>query len=294
MMKKISLFCLIIVMIMTSVVCVPFASATETEVVSESSEIKFLKAIGILDDELAMDTPVTRGVFAKYTARLLGEVPESTAAAQNYFDVTADADYCNGISLLTKVGLLNGYGDGTFLTKEAIYEEVRQTLTKFPNLKITFPHFFFLSDHLDEAKKLFDKYPNLKLDITPGREMYDNFTRHHEKSKEIFNEYSNRIILGTDMTSTHFQGEPGDMINTITRFLSTEDEFSYWDFDIKGIGLSEEKCKQICHDNFLSNLSDEPKPINKTMLKAYIDRFLPLVKNKETAAFIADFYKNNL
>ena len=119
-MKKISLFCLIIVMIMTSVVCVPFASATETEVVSESSEIKFLKAIGILDDELAMDTPVTRGVFAKYMARLLGEVPESTAAAQNYFDVTADADYCNGISLLTKVGLLNGYGDGTFLPERPV------------------------------------------------------------------------------------------------------------------------------------------------------------------------------
>lgn len=186
------------------------------------------------------------------------------------------------------------YGDGTFLTKEAIYEEVRETLTKFPNLKVTFPHFFFLSDHLDEAKKLFDKYPNLKLDITPGREMYDNFTRHHEKAKEIFNEYSHRIILGTDMTSTHFQGEPGDMIDTITRFLSTEDEFSYWDFDIKGIGLSEEKCKQICHDNFINNLSAEPKPINKEMLKAYIDRFLPLVKNKETAEFIAEFYKNNL
>ena len=186
------------------------------------------------------------------------------------------------------------YGDGTFLTKEEIYEEVRQTLVKFPKLKITFPHFFFLSDHLDEAKKLFDKYPNLKLDITPGREMYDNFTRHYEKSREIFNAYSDRIILGTDMTSSQFQGEPGDMIDTITRFLSTEDEFSYWDFDIKGIGLSTDKCKRICHDNFLENLGDKPKAIDKSMLKSYIDRFLPLVKNKETAEFIADFSKNNL
>ncbi|MBQ6999319.1 MAG: S-layer homology domain-containing protein [Clostridia bacterium] len=114
MMKKISLFCLIAVMIMTSVVCVPIALATETETVSESSEVKFLKAIGILDDYLAMNTPVTRGVFAKYVARLYGEVPASTAAAQNYYDVTTDADYCSGISLLTQVGLLNGYGDGTF------------------------------------------------------------------------------------------------------------------------------------------------------------------------------------
>lgn len=114
MLKKISLFCLIAVMIVTSVVCVPFALATETETVAETSEVKFLKAIGILDDELAMNTPVTRGTFAKYIARLYGDVPASSAAAQNYYDVTADADYCSGISILTQVGLLNGYGDGTF------------------------------------------------------------------------------------------------------------------------------------------------------------------------------------
>ena len=186
------------------------------------------------------------------------------------------------------------YGDGTFLPKEEIYEEVKKTLKKYPKIRFTFPHFFFLSDYIDEARKLLDKYPNLKLDITPGREMYDNFTKHHDKAKEFFNDYSHRIIFGTDMTSDAFQGKPSDMFDAMTRFLSTEDEFEYWGFKIKGIGLSRDKCKQICHDNFLSNLAPAPKPINKAALKRYIDRMLPFVKNKDTAVFIEDFYSKEL
>lgn len=186
------------------------------------------------------------------------------------------------------------YGDGSFLTKEAIYNEVKNTLEKFPKIRFTFPHFFFLSDYISEARKLLDKHPNLKLDITPGREMYDNFTKHYDEAKQFFNDYSHRIIFGTDMTSTQFQGEPADMIDAITRFLSTEDEFSYWDFEIKGIGLSHEKCKQICHDNFKANLGDKPKEINIPALKRYIDRMLPLVKDADTAEFISNWANNNL
>jgi hypothetical protein len=84
------------------------------------------------------------------------------------------------------------------------------------------------------------------------------------------------------------------MFDAITRFLSTEDEFEYWDFRIKGIGLDHAKVKEICHDNFLGNLAPQPKQINKAALKAYIDRMLPLVKNKDTAAFIENFAKKEL
>ncbi len=186
------------------------------------------------------------------------------------------------------------YGNGTFLTKEEIYHEVKATLEKFPNLRITFPHFFFLSDYIDEAEKLLEKYPNINLDITPGREMYDNFTRHYDKTKEFFNKYHKRIVFGTDMTSTAFQGKPGDMIEAITRFLSTEDEFEYWDFKIHGIGLCEEKCRDICYNNFKTNVGLSPKPINKVALKRYIDRMLPCVKDKNTAEFIVKYANDNL
>ncbi len=186
------------------------------------------------------------------------------------------------------------YGDGTFLSKEEIYGEVRQTLIKFPKLRVTFPHFFFLSDHIDEARKLLEKHPNVNLDITPGREMYDNFTRHYDEAKAFFNDYSDRIIFGTDMTSTQFQGAPEDMIAAITRFLSTEDEFSYWDFDIKGIGLSKDKCDAILHNNFCKNLSAKPRPINKDALKKYIGRTLVNVKDKATAEFISEFTAKHL
>ncbi len=114
MMKKISVLCLIVIMIMTSVVCIPFVYATDDVAVTDSSEVKFLKGIGILDDNLVMDMAVNRGVFATYIARLYGDVPASNAAAQLYFDVKDTDASCSAISLLTQVGLLNGYGDGTF------------------------------------------------------------------------------------------------------------------------------------------------------------------------------------
>lgn len=181
------------------------------------------------------------------------------------------------------------YGDGTFSTKEALYEEVRQVLEKYPKIRFTFPHFFFLSDYIEEARKLLDKHPTVNLDITPGREMYDNFTRHYEEARRFFNDYSDRIIFGTDMTSAQFQGKPEDMISAIVRFLSTEDEFFYWDFDIKGIGLSKEKCEAILSNNFKRNLAPTPKPINEKALKTYIDKRLCQVKNEETKAWIKAF-----
>lgn len=185
------------------------------------------------------------------------------------------------------------YGDGTFLTKEAIYDEVDRTLQKFPNLKITLPHFYFLSDFPEKAREFLNSHPNITFDITPGREMYDNFTRHYEQSRELFFDFADRILFGTDMTSTAFQGEPSDMIDTIVRFLSTDDEFEYWDFKIKGINLPDDKVEKICYSNH-RNIYKEPKPINKKMLAVYIERLVDYIKDDKTRKFVIDFAENNL
>ena len=53
-------------------------------------------------------------------------------------------------------------------------------LDKFPKLKITFAHFFFLSDNPDEAVRIMEKYPNALFDLTPGGEMFVNFSKDPE------------------------------------------------------------------------------------------------------------------
>ena len=185
------------------------------------------------------------------------------------------------------------YGDGTFLTKEEIYAEVDRTLEKFPNLRFTLPHFYFLSDFPDKAREFLNAHPNITFDITPGREMYDNFTKHYEESRQLFSDFSDRILFGTDMTFTAFQGEPGDMIDTIVRFLSTDEEFEYWDFSIKGINLPKEKVEQICYSNH-RKIYGKPKPINKKMLALYIERLIDYVKDEGTKKFIIGFANKNL
>lgn len=186
------------------------------------------------------------------------------------------------------------YGDGTYPSKEQLYSEVYDVLERYPNLKATFAHFFFLSDFPDDAKKLLDTYPNVCLDITPGREMYDNFTHRRDLWKEFFEQYSDRIVFGTDMTSDEFQGGAEGLVGTMRRFLTTEDRFEYWDFPIYGLGLSEKACENICGGNFACRVSPAPKPINKAALKSYAERTLPLMSNAEARAWLEDYFGKTL
>ena len=162
------------------------------------------------------------------------------------------------------------YADGTFPTKEQIYEEVRGVLQKFPNLHMTFAHFFFLSDFYDAAVNMMEKYKNISFDITPGREMYENFSKMPDKWHDFFEKYCDRIQFGTDNQSDAFQGDVTEVVSVMRRFLTTDDTFSYWDFEIKGIKLSNHAVEQICGGNFMREVGDTPKPIDIVRAKQYI------------------------
>jgi predicted TIM-barrel fold metal-dependent hydrolase len=92
------------------------------------------------------------------------------------------------------------WGDGTFPEKEQLYREAEAVLEKFPKLKIIFAHFYFLSADINRASKFLDKWKNVSFDITPGWEMYDNFTGKSVEWREFFINYQDRLIFGTDNT----------------------------------------------------------------------------------------------
>ncbi len=164
------------------------------------------------------------------------------------------------------------YGDGSFLTQEQLYDEVLSVLDRFPKLKVTFAHFFFLSNFPDRAKALLDTYPHVTLDITPGREMYENFSKRPAAWRSFFQAYAQRIVFGTDMARSEFQGAPTDLIGAMTRFLASQDRFDYWGFTLGGLGLSRQAYQLIVQKNFQRLVGDRPRPVDPKAAQAYVER----------------------
>ena len=91
------------------------------------------------------------------------------------------------------------YGDEPDLPAyEQLYEEVEGFMQKHPRLRVTFAHFFFLSWKMERLGEFLDRYPNVRVDVTPGREMYADFSAHPEQTRLFFAKYKGRLMLGTD------------------------------------------------------------------------------------------------
>jgi hypothetical protein len=90
------------------------------------------------------------------------------------------------------------YIDGTFPARETLYAELEDVLRRFPRLQVTLAHFGFLSADPKKAAQFLDRHPSVNLDLTPGTEMYDNFSLQPEAWRSFFIRYQDRILFGTD------------------------------------------------------------------------------------------------
>ena len=77
---------------------------------------------------------------------------------------------------------------------EQVMKEALHAAQKHPKLKIVFAHFFFQSDQLQRAAQILDDYPNVSFDITPGSEMYLNFSKNVSGWRAFFTKYADRIL----------------------------------------------------------------------------------------------------
>jgi predicted TIM-barrel fold metal-dependent hydrolase len=158
--------------------------------------------------------------------------------------------------------------DSTFPTKQQLYHETEGVLRKFPRLKVVFAHFFFLSADVGKAADFLERHPCANLDITPGSEMYFNFSQHSEAWHDFYTKYQDRIFFGTDNTDRESAPAPGDRSNAAARvgwmlqFLQTDGAFPAFGGEIHGIGLSKQAVAKICHGNFQRHVSRKPRPLN--------------------------------
>jgi predicted TIM-barrel fold metal-dependent hydrolase len=176
-----------------------------------------------------------------------------------------------------KAGKKYFYGDGDYPPKRQIEDEAVDMLKKHPKLRVIFAHFFFTSGALERAQNYFETFPNLFYDITPGWEMYANFSGNYDECRQFFCDYSHRILFGSDTVSTDWRSTLGDM----RRFLETRDEFSHGQYSCIGFALEGAVLRNIYQLNFRRYLKTEPRKMNLPGLKAYGASLLPQDDSRE-------------
>ncbi len=180
-----------------------------------------------------------------------------------------------------------GYFYEGYLSKEEIYREAFERLDRNPRLRVVFAHFFFLSADIKEAARVLDTYPNVCFDLTPGVEMYPNFSERIAEWREFFIKYADRIVFGTDCNDTkNFNAEIIEMV----RLALTHDhsEFvtpCYGNRVIRGLDLPAETLEKICYHNY-KRILPEIKPVNTEKLLSAAKRLY-----EDCVTIDSDFYR---
>lgn len=173
------------------------------------------------------------------------------------------------------------YADPSFPKKEEMYAQTFRMLDKHPKLRVVFAHFMFLSDFPDEAVRVMEKYPNVMFDLTPGVEMYPNFSKRIDFWHGFFEKYSKRIMFGTDSNS--IKSVNVQLENFVYRSLVEKGDYSetayITTYDLKGLNLSETALKDICYDNFIRFVGETPKLLNIEMFKECCQRIIDDLDN---------------
>jgi len=188
------------------------------------------------------------------------------------------------------------YGDGTFASKEQIYQEVYHVLDRHPKLKVNLPHGFFMGDQIEELTALFEKYENVYTDIAPGPAFLEAISRDYGEWRAFFEKYYKRILFGTDAKNYSPFWLAEKLFEELYRFLTTTDEyvgFEYYDSacTLHGLGLDEEKLDCIFYKNYMDIVGGKPKKIDRAAFKRYIEEFMPNLVEGDTKEQILKYYK---
>jgi len=159
------------------------------------------------------------------------------------------------------------YYDETYPTREDLYREVKNVLENCPNLKVIFAHFYFLSDNLERVSNLLERYKNVHLDITPGPEMYYDFSAKRDEWRRFFIQYQDRILYGTDINDRMTLEMAVNHANRIRKFLETEEPIFWGSYPTKseplqGFRLPDHVLGKIYAENFERIVGKKPRSIN--------------------------------
>jgi len=179
-----------------------------------------------------------------------------------------------------------GYWDtSTFLSKDAHYEEFESWYARYPKMNQTLAHAYFLSNYPDRMEALFEKFPTVSIDLCPGIEMFDGFTKQRDRWIQFFMKYQDRIIFGTDNAVRPFPQVVGhdasyfDRIAYMRRFLETDDKFEAWGYNLHGFALPENVLNKFYCENML-RVRGPIKPVVPEKALKYCHKLYAEVENR--------------
>lgn len=151
------------------------------------------------------------------------------------------------------------WGGGGYESKEGLYSETEEVLSRFPRMKVALAHFFFLSGDIERADRFLNRWPQVSFDITPGIEMYHDFTKSPGEWREFFVRHSSRIIFGTDNCGAVEQLDGGASKFAMMRsFLETDKPL----FNGHGLALDNDTLFKIYAGNFMAFAGKSPRHVD--------------------------------
>ena len=165
--------------------------------------------------------------------------------------------------------------DDSFVHFDQTVKEVEGILEKFPRLHLTLAHFFFTSDNPDYAAYFMERFPNATLDLTPGCEMYTNFSKNSAWWREFFLQYNERILYGTDIYNWTADGRTTESryahaVNLQRQFLERTEPFTaYWPQETfeHPFGLPDAALDNIYYNNFIRLCGKQPRAVDGARIR---------------------------
>lgn len=263
--------------------------ATPPEALDFAGQARRLVAAGCDGIKMIEGKPGTR--------KAIGDIPLDSPLYDGFYGYLE----ANGIPLLSHVGDPETFWDraripdwaesagwgwwrGEYPHIDQLRRETARVLAAFPRLKVIFAHFYFLSEDVERAAAFLDAYPNAALDITPGLEMYVDFSAAPRAWHDFFTTYQERILFGTDNTANETVMPLAQAVEKVyaqRTFLETENDIVWWNETLHGIALAPDALKKIYHRNFARHAGTTPKPVNLSLAIAECARVIAFAESRE-------------
>lgn len=179
------------------------------------------------------------------------------------------------------------YLDGTYPALETLYAQTERVLRRHPNLKAAFAHFYFTSDDLSHARQILAEYKNLYFDLTPGREMYFNFSSSVETWRAFFLQHAQRLLYGTD-TKVDCAGtcDPSTALS-VRGFLMQDGLSSLWGKNARGLGLPYDVLECLMCKNYQNFAGMGPRLLSRNGIGAACDYTLDFIGSRNDSEKLA-------
>ncbi len=262
-------------------VCPPLPAGMESDTqYKELAEIGFdgFKILYKPDCRKATKLPINDGYYEPFFALAEKDGAHFTwhvADPDFFWKVERNSSWC--------------YTDGTYPTFREIFEQVFDVMEKHPKLNVSFAHFLFMSEHTDVLEYIFDRYENVSIDVTPGTEMYVNFSKKRDFYRDFLEKHADRILFGTDAELPD-NPESEKLIRSVYDALTTDKTVDIWGAEVTGLKLSDEACDKILYRNYMRVSGSAPKKVCVPALLKYIDKYEHLIddSDKKTVMEYAD------